>query len=56
MTEVVREIGCSPSTAYATNSDGKITSPVMISFIDLVSAGNETTDSKQKSHSRQCQR
>ena len=41
---------------YATNSDEKISSPVLISLIDLVMAGNETSDSKQKSHSQQCQR
>jgi len=41
---------------YATSSDGKILSPVLISFIDLVTAGNETRDSKLQSHFQQCQR
>ena len=41
---------------YATSSDGKISPPVLISFIDLVTAGNETRDSKRKSHSQQCHR
>ena len=44
---------------YATNkdgnSDGKITFPVLISLIDLVSAGNATRDPKQALHFGQCQ-
>jgi hypothetical protein len=44
---------------YATNkdgnSDGKITFPVLISLIDLVSAGNTTRDPKQALHFGQCQ-
>jgi len=43
---------------YATssdgNSDGKISFPVFISFIDMVSAGNTTKDSKQALHVGQC--
>jgi hypothetical protein len=44
---------------YATssdgNSDGKITAPVVISLIDLESAGNTTRDPKQALHFGQCQ-
>jgi hypothetical protein len=45
--------------AYATNrdgnSDGKIIFPVLISLIDLVSAGNTTRDPKQALYFGQCQ-
>jgi hypothetical protein len=45
--------------SYATssdgNSDGKITSPVLISLIDLESAGNTKSDPKQALHFGQCQ-
>ena len=44
---------------YATSSDGnsdaKITSPVLISLIDLESAGNTKRDPKQALHFGQCQ-
>ncbi len=44
---------------YATssdgNSEGKITAPVVISLIDLESAGNTTRDPKQALHFGQCQ-
>jgi hypothetical protein len=41
---------------YATNGSGKTSPLVMTSFIDLSSAGNETRDSKQKSHLQQRQK
>jgi hypothetical protein len=41
---------------YATSSDGKMSSLVMISFIDFASAGRKTRDSKQQPHLPQRQR
>jgi hypothetical protein len=40
---------------YATSSDGKISSLVVIFFIDLVSEGDETGESKQQLYFRQYQ-
>jgi hypothetical protein len=41
---------------YASNGSGKTSPLVMTSFIDLLSAGNETRDSKQQSHFQQRQK
>jgi hypothetical protein len=41
---------CSPNCPCATRNYGQITSPVLISLIDLVSAVNVIKDSKQQLH------